>query len=193
MSQNPSFREHTNTDTPPYSLGMDRLAINSATSGLNSSELVQFWSTFQSTEDVPNPAAATGRIVDDIAAVLAGSKPATLLDANEVYNPSVETFINDEEDHFDQLFFGQAVDYYGGRKYFVGKEENVRTLSELYEGRGGIDSPRPADENFHRAVGEALGYPTEAIDAFILRIVSSEQAQKSGVLSKYLGTLDMRR
>jgi len=185
MTPYPSSHEPTSTEAQTFIAEMQRGDVARATVDLDSSQRIQFWSTFQSTIDIPFPSVATGREVDDIAAVTAGSKPATILMAEDFLDPMIDGFMTQQKDRIKLLSTSQAVDHYGGTKYFLGHEENVRILADLYQGRGGGDSPLPADENFHRAVGEALGYPKEAVDAFIAQIASLEEhAQQKGRFSR---------
>lgn len=99
----------------------------------------------------------------------------------------------EQQDRIKLLATSQAVDHNGGIKYFLGREENVKVLADLYRGRGGGGSPLPADENFHRAVGEALGYPAGAVDTFIAQIASSEHTQQRGRFGRFLGKLGTNR
>jgi len=175
MSETPSLPEATIPVVQRFVIGMDRLAINRATRNLESSALIYFWSTFQSTVDIPFPGAVTGSPVDDIAAVLAGSKPATIVFSDTLREPAVAKFITEEKDRFKSISIGETVDHYGGHLYFFGRKENVNALAQLYQRRGGDDAPLRADEGFHREAGEALGYPIEAIDDFIARISNSKE------------------
>lgn len=182
MSEKTLSHEPASVETQMFVADMNHAVVNTATRNLGSSERVQFWSTFQPTANILFPSKATGRTVDDISAVLAGSKPATILLLTDLNEPLVSKLITEEANRFESLYRDEAVDYYGHIKYFWGKEENVRNLANLYQGRGGDDSPLPADEGFHRAVGEALGYPIEAIDAFIAIISSSKEHVQRKVL-----------
>ena len=149
---------------------MDRSDILLATSNQTPSDRVKFWSTFQSTLELPSPSFATGSAADDVSAVVAGSKPATILRAEALADPLIKRLITQEAKQSTPLSMTKSVNYYGCPLYFLGKTANVTALAALYHGRGGDDSPLPADESFHRAVGAALGYPAEAIDNYITRI-----------------------
>ena len=139
-----SFRNGNQT----FDVGMDRLEVVNATRDLSPGERVRFWSTFQSSDEDTYPSVITGKTVDDVSAVLSGSKPATILELEDLEDPSIEELIAREQDRFGLLFVGETVDYYGRTKYFLGKSESVEALSELYRGRGGIESPLPVDEIF---------------------------------------------
>jgi len=175
MSEAPSLHEPASTEPQTYSIGMDPAIVGMTTRDLGSGERIRFWSTFESTVDTPHPSIATGRIVDDVSAVFAGSKPAVIFSPEDLDDPLVERLLADERDRYMSLTQAGARDHYGGQKYFLGKEENVRALAALYYDRGGDDSPRPADESFHRNVGKALGYSPEAIDRFVAQISSSKK------------------
>jgi hypothetical protein len=174
-----------------YQVGMDHETVRTLAGDLDSNERVQFWGTFESTVETPHPAIATGEPIDDIAAVLAGSKPAVIIEPGELEDPLVEKLLfQDERERYKSLTTAGARDYYGGQKYFLGQAENVKALVELYRDRGGDDSPRPADESFHRAVGEALGYAPEAIDNFIERTsAGGKHPMRKLRLGKILGKL----
>jgi hypothetical protein len=163
----PSPHELASAESPTYTVGMDPAAIDALTRDLEPSQRVHFWSTFESTVDIPHPAMATGREVDDVAAVFAGSKPAAILLSEDLDNPLVTRLFDDEQERYRSLTAAGARDYYDYQRWFLGQEENVRALVELYRERGGDDSPRPADESFHRGVGHALGYSPAAIEAYI--------------------------
>lgn len=85
-------------------------------------------------------------------------------------NPAVRMLIAQEGDTFSRLSTAQSVDLFGGMACFIGLQENVENLAKLYSGRGGEGTPLPADADFHRAVGQNLGYSDEAIDDFLARI-----------------------
>ena len=185
--------EPINPEPTVFTTGMGHAEIDRITESLNPSELIHFWGTFQARPDLLFPSATTQRPVDDVAAVMAGSKPATVMISEDLSDPLVVRLVEEEKDRFDTLSRSYAIDHYGGIKYFLGREENVKTLAEQYEGRGGDDSPKKADESFHRAVGEALGYPAEAIDAFVAGILASEErAKQKGRLARVAGWLTTR-
>jgi hypothetical protein len=175
MSEKPLIHETAGTEPQTYTIGLDPATVDIMTKDLSSSERVRFWSTFESTVDIPHPSIATGRMVDDVSAVFAGSKPAVIIFPEDLDDPLVKELFSEERDQYKSLAKRGARDYYGGQRYFLGKEENVKDLSELYFERGGDDSPRPADESFHRAVGSALGYSPEAINNFVAQISRSKE------------------
>lgn len=148
---------------------MGRDEAREATQYLGSHQRVQFWSSFESSVETPFPAMATGKFIDDIAAVFAGSKPATMFSPRILGNPAVRMLIAEEGDAFNRLSTAQSVDLFGGIACFIGLHENVENLAKLYSGRDGEGSPLPADTDFHRAVGQNLGYTDEAIADFLTR------------------------
>lgn len=153
-------------ETPRFTLDMNRAAVIEAVRDLDPSALVRFWASFQPTSEVLFPSVATGRSADDLAAVLAGSKPATILLEHDFKDPLLNGLadtLSDEE--FDSMPVAAAVDGFGGEKFFIGTQESVDTLARLYQGRG--TDELPADADFHRGVGEAVGYPSWAIDEFV--------------------------
>lgn len=170
---------------------MDPNTINAMTQDLGPTERVQFWSTFESTIDMPNPTRATGRAVDDVSAVFAGSKPAVIISPEDLDDPDIKELFTTERETYQGLTKRGARDHYGGQSYFLGQEENVAALQELYYDRGGDESPRSADEAFHRAVGEALGYAPEAIDSFIEQI--SKSNKRRGIVGRTLGRLSTKQ
>lgn len=178
-----------------YQVSLDHATVRTLTGDLSSNERVQFWSTFESTVETPHPSIATGEPVDDISAVLAGSKPAVIIEPSELNDPLVDKLLfHDMREQYKSLAAAGARDYYGGQKYFLGKERNVKALVELYRDRGGNGSPRPADESFHRSVGEALGYAPDAIDNFIERTsASNKHTRRSLRLGSILGRILTKR
>lgn len=194
MSSTPPTHEPIDPAPRVFTVGMERAEMYRITMTMDPKERVHFWSTFQSTAEVAFPSAATSRVVDDIAAVLSGSKPATIVSPEEAGEPSVNDLIEEENDRFNALSTAEAFDHYGGLKLFWGKPDSVSALANLYAGRGGADSPIPADESFHRAVGKALGYPPAAIDAFVERISSQDEYdRRKGKFGKFLGKLSTER
>jgi len=77
---------------------MDRLEVVNATRDLSPGERVRFWSTFQSSDEDTYPSVITGKTVDDVSAVLSGSKPATILELEDLEDPSIEELIAREQD-----------------------------------------------------------------------------------------------
>lgn len=132
---------------------------------LRPSELVHYWVTFRSTVELPFPSAITRDTVDDVAAVLAGSKPATLYEPRD--SGRVRLLRQAIGDIADHLVSGRAVDGFGTTHEFFGEPASVITLTERYNSVP--NKPNPVDDSFHRAVGRALGYPEEVIEAFITK------------------------
>ena len=155
-------------EIPSFTIDMDRAAVSKAVIDLEPEALVQFWASFQPTAEVLFPSVATGRTADDFAAVLSGSKPATILLEHDFDDPLIDAIIGTlSTEEFDKLPSAMAVDGFGGEKFFIGTQDSVDTLASLYEGRG--TEELPADASFHRGVGEAVGYPSWAIDEFITK------------------------
>lgn len=179
------MHETPTTEAPTYAADMSPAAVNGATLNLSPSERIQFWRTFQPTANVPHPTILTGRIVDDMACVIAGSKPAAVMSSQDLNDPSVDNLLAEvkHDPHYSSLSQATAISDHGQYFYFLGKKENVKTLADLYRGRG--SKALPADKAYHRAVGEALGYPTEAIDIYIAR----RDQNRRGRLSRVFGRL----
>lgn len=165
------IKEVPNADFPRYSAGMPREEVLKLTHNLDVEHLIDFWSTFESSVDVVSPYIASGYLSDDLAAVLAGSKPATLvtscdLERESPYFSALLEYANANKIDYST---SNAVTYNGHLMVIIGNQENVDELTELYDDSGPMGAEKPMDEQFHRAVGKALGYSEEAIDEFVER------------------------
>lgn len=108
------------------------------------------------------PEKITGDESDDVAAVVAKTKPAAIL-RSSVINPSVIQLINRA---YDQGLAVENIET-GGKGYkllSVGEPWRVDRLKQIFE------TPR-AKENYtlseHNEIGQLLGYPLEAIEKML--------------------------
>lgn len=135
--------------------------------GLEPEELIEFWGDFKPNVDVAYPSIASDRPVDDVAAVISGAKPATLLTHDEFTSPENREIFVAGGDRTTSLSMTQATDFFGEVRYFLGRPDSVEVLAQQYAklGEPGAENPNMAD--FHREVGRALGYPEEAVESFL--------------------------
>lgn len=154
-------------DSAVFDERMTPFEISMVTRGLDPRQLIQFWKTFRSTVHCPCPSRATGKPRDDLAAVLAQSKPAALFLAPDDPEPIDElNRVAVEDGLAKDILTGTVVLDTGFTIVIVGQKINFDGLSALYRQRqykhnGGIG------EEFHRGVGRLLGYTPEAIDSFV--------------------------
>lgn len=135
--------------------------------GLQADNLINYWSTFEPTINAVFPGAASNRhAVDDIAAVLSGSKPAALFELS-FFDGGDSLFIDliDKVVERDDLNIKGGTGFGGSELVYMGLPEPVETLSYQYMNvRSGF-----VGADFHIAVGSALGYPMYAIESFLRR------------------------
>jgi hypothetical protein len=145
--------------------------VANATHHLDPASRVEYWSTFQSVPEMPYPSFASGWTIDDIAAVIAGSKPAALLCFDDVYGdvPTVEGFLEEEERQLGAFTLGHITIPHSrdGRLWFLGHPDSVSRLINIYQNK---DPNSRGSESFHRSVGEALGISRLAINDGVQRI-----------------------
>jgi len=165
------------SETSKFDVGMNKADIVRETLYLDSIERVEFWDTFRPSVHIPFPSAATEYYLDDIAAVLANSKPATLLTPRNYNSPESRSIFNDEEKRFSKLAIKHTLDFHGGIMVILGKEDSVEKLLQLYQTE--VTTPsQTAPDTFHIAVGKTLGYPQEAIDDFLKRVRSNRRKER---------------
>jgi hypothetical protein len=131
---------------------------------LTPSQLVERQRQFVSTKEVVCPQIITGNTIDDLAAVIAGRKPAAgvVPRAIEDYRWGGDILKLAKDQGYKQ----EDVEGWNGEALMIiGKAENVDIISSTMKKY--IQSGLRPDENYHRVLGEQLGYPSEAIDDFI--------------------------
>lgn len=163
------IKEAAKADFPRYSTGMPREEVLRLTHNLDTKQLIDFWSTFESTVDAVSPYSASGYLSDDLAAVLAGSKPATLVSSSDLEreSPYFSALLEYANANGIDHSTSSVVTNNGYLMVIIGRQENVDELTELYDGSGPPGTAKPMDDEFHRSVGKALGYSQEAIDEFV--------------------------
>lgn len=106
MTTNFSRYELSSGEAPNFVKGMDHFDISRAIASLDPISRVRFWSTFEPTVEFPYPSfAGVGSSIDDMAAVISGSKPATILTPGDLDTgkPAVATFLDFIRDTGDRL------------------------------------------------------------------------------------------
>lgn len=134
-------------------------------------DLIKKYSTFIPTAEAPFPTSTSDLSEEnndawtaDIAAVIAKKKPAATLDEG-LDNPVVQELLARAKKV--GLSVLEVPSYDGTPGIVVGKMENAEQIAELMREYPGQN--KEPDENYHRKLGAALGFPKEAIEAFIAR------------------------
>jgi hypothetical protein len=119
---------------------------------------------FRPTAEVHSPSVRTKRLRDDVAAVVAGSKPAAIVSQltidRELWGPHILLLAQQRG-----LTVKPLADLFGrnDRLVVVGLRANVEEIEKLTA--AGRRTPATAD--YHRRLGKALGYSKEAIEKFV--------------------------
>lgn len=132
------------------------------------SVLIEEQSSFVSTPQAIWPSTRYSCFGDpDVAAVLAGRKPAALTNPLFIYQDPIgrEFARQGKEAGLDTFWLGETS---GGKiiqEVMIGKPEAVREYESLKRAYFG-DEERPFDAHYHRTMGRILGYPESSIDEF---------------------------
>jgi hypothetical protein len=131
------------------------------------SDLVEKMKGFVSTRAAPSPSFLTGDQQADLAAVVAGSKPAALVPEEE--GERQKELLDMAKDR--GLTIKEIEDIqpdYTFKSYIVGVPENVKKISDIEDIAGNVPlSDKIITDDVHRDFGNALGYTPVAIEDFI--------------------------
>lgn len=124
--------------------------------------LVKEWQNFTPTGQHPSPSSITHNETSDLAAVVANRKPAAIICQPSLKgNWLVPVLVDAALENGFQV--RESLDLTGQPILIVGQSSNVTTLQQLFN----TVQNRPVTPLFHQQVGEALGYPPEAISNFL--------------------------
>jgi len=139
---------------------------------ISAEDMVLKMKNFKSTKDIPSPNFMEGNELYDLAAVVAGSKPAAMIAKSDDcrLNKLVEMakeygFVVDDIEDIDPES-GEKL----GESYIIGKGENVENLKRLHLNaiNAALTDPSLFDwDNYSREVGKNLGYNNDAIEDYI--------------------------
>lgn len=125
-------------------------------------EIIESVKDFKPTKEFVSPSQFSGREIDDVAAVIAGIKPAALAGDQRAWRDVAKELYTIASER------GYAVNdvggFGGGIVKVVGSPERAKEIADLVKEHVGRDE---ADENYHRKLGKLLGYPEQSINDFI--------------------------
>lgn len=148
-----------------------RKAMFAAISGRNNmfsittDKMIKDMKGFGSSKEFATPAFLTGDEQYDIAAVIAGTKPAAIvavLNDDLVQRELIEEASDMGYSVHKRQGFDPVTNKYLGDEYIVGDSETVEKLKYLKD-----NVELPFDRDYHIKMGELLGYDKYAIDEYI--------------------------
>jgi hypothetical protein len=136
-------------------------------------QLVENQKDFVASKELISPSLYTGRNIDDVAAVIAGKKPAAIIHKDDIREDVVpELFKLAQEKGYsirEDIGFGNQ------KRYIVGKQENVERIVNFSQH---YVKHNFTDENYHWMLGRLLGYPEEAIKEWLVKWRDMQEKQK---------------
>jgi hypothetical protein len=157
----------------------------SAQAAQHGEELVQRMKSWRPTVEKPYPSAKvlsmdTGDSADalDVAAVLAGTKPAASFGYDFAISPLGVWMLRRAGSQ--GLIYSAGFGFTKDKEFVVGRPENVHNIlyayRELRKFAGSQDKKDMQREvHFHIVIGQNLGFPREAIHAFVGRHVATRE------------------
>jgi len=126
--------------------------------------IIRIVKAFKPEGEFVSPAQLSNREIDDVAAVIAGIKPAAIANDQRAWRDvSRELYSMAAESGY---VVSEAEGFGGGRVKVVGSPERVQEIVELVQEQAKRGEP---DENYHRKLGKLLGYSEQSINDFIER------------------------
>jgi hypothetical protein len=125
------------------------------------SNMIEEMKKFKSSKYAPSPIFVTNNQNYDLAAVIAGTKPAAIIEWDNT-DEQKELLTKAAENGLYLEYFPQYDKKTGelvSNSLIVGEYDNVKKIIGLHEAE--------VDERFHRELGNALGYDKDSIDEFI--------------------------